>query len=95
MGLTIVNFDPDEYIDSISILSTEILRSELESMKEKLQDTKDRKETNQNMIDKYYDDPAFEHLIEMSIRDAPSDVDISGLEVKINIIENELVKREN
>lgn len=91
----LLEFNPDEYEDSIKDLSNDIINSEIAKIKEAIENEKAILQTKDNMIDRFIDEPGMEHLTEVQLKDAlDSPKNIHILQRKISILETILHDRE-
>lgn len=88
-----MEFDQTKYIDFLTECSIEDLKDELDKNEVYLSDIQAAIDTNTNMINKFYDNPAYEHLINMNIANCPDNTEISLIKFKIDLITKELNTR--
>lgn len=88
-----MKFDQTQYINFLTEYSIEELKDELDKNEVYLSDIQAAIDTNTNMINKFYDNPAYEHLINMNIANCPDNTEISLIKFKIDLIKKELDKR--
>ena len=88
-----VGFDEKAYIKSLEEMSIEYLKDEIDKNEVYADDLKAMATTNKNMIDKFYDNPAFEHLFDMNIADAPKAGEVALVEYKIKLGKEVLERR--
>ena len=88
-----MEFNQTQYMDFLTECSIEDLKDELDKNEVYLSDIQAAIDTNTNMIDKFYDNPAYEHLINMNIMNCPDNTEISLIKFKIDLIKKELDKR--
>lgn len=72
-------FDPDEYYDYMSNMDIKTVSAELKKINDEIVREEEEQKIHKKLLDNHFDDPAYEHLLEMSI------VDNNGRDDLINI----------
>lgn len=88
-----IGFDEKVYIKSLESMSIEELKDEIDKNEVYADDLIAMGITNKNMIDKFYDDPAFEHLLDMNITNAPKAGEVALVVYKIKLGKEVLERR--
>ena len=87
-------FNSDEYYDYISNFDKNQILAELNKIQAEIDHELEEQRIHQRLIDNHYDDPAYEHLIEMSIADNNGRDDLINIDKrKISILNKILEER--
>ena len=87
------DFNQEEYMAYLTTLDLDELAAEQGKQEKILKDLEDEYQQNRNYINKYIDKPQFEHLIEMSMQEAPQEIDLMTQRLKIKLIIDDFKSR--
>jgi len=88
-------FVPMEYEDILTSMDINQLIEEEAGCKERIKELQNEVETNKNMVEKFIDNPAMEHLLDMSIRSSATEYDVCLAKLKLDMIQKEIKLRED
>ena len=80
-------------IINVNNMSDKEAESRLTELENKRQELRDQYTTNMAMIDKFVDNPAFEHLVQYSIDTSASSFDLGAIECAINILKERIANK--
>lgn len=87
-------FNSDEYYDYMSNFDKNQILAELNKIQAEIDHELEEQRIHQRLINNHYDDPAYEHLIEMSIADNNGRDDLINIDKrKISILNKILEER--
>lgn len=82
-----------DIINDVNDMSDEEAKNKLVELENKKQELQDQYNTNMAMINKFVDNPAFEHLVQYSINTSASSFDLGTIECAINILKERIANK--